>query len=137
MAWFITGYFTHSIDSISQARNKFRPQNTINETVLAEQSDYVWDLEWSHPLFLNIPIDISSQANSTIFIYKEYIKVYSITIDATPLNSPYKITLPLGLLGYCETNALTSPTKDVAYKVNNTLQLLDICQLIFLTKIYQ
>ena len=37
-------------------------------------------------------------------------------------NSPYKITLPLGLLGYCETNATTSPTKEVAYRVNNILQ---------------
>ena len=43
-------------------------------------------------------------------------------------NSPYKITLLLGLLGYCETNAKTSPTKEVAYRVNNLLQLLDICQ---------
>ena len=47
-------------------------------------------------------------------------------------NSPYKITLPLGLLGYCETNATISPTKEVAYKVNNVLQLLDICQSIIL-----
>ena len=29
-------------------------------------------------------------------------------------NSPFKITLPLGLLGYCETNATISPTKEVA-----------------------
>ena len=43
-------------------------------------------------------------------------------------NSPYKITLPLGLLGYCETNATTSPTKEVAYRVNKILQLLDRCQ---------
>ena len=43
-------------------------------------------------------------------------------------NSPYKITLPLGLLGYCETNSRTSRTKEVAYRVNNILQLLDICQ---------
>ena len=43
-------------------------------------------------------------------------------------NSPYKITLPLGLLGYCETYATPSPTKEVAYRVNNKLQLLDICQ---------
>ena len=43
-------------------------------------------------------------------------------------NSPYKITLPLGLLEYCETNATTSPTKKVAYRVNSILQLLDICQ---------
>ena len=43
-------------------------------------------------------------------------------------NSPYKITLPLGLLGYCETNAASFPTKEEAYRVNNILQLLDICQ---------
>ena len=43
-------------------------------------------------------------------------------------NSPYKITLSLGLLGYCETKATTSPTKEVAYRVINILQLLDICQ---------
>ena len=43
-------------------------------------------------------------------------------------NSPYKIILPPGLLGYCETNASTFPTKEVAYRVNIILQLLDICQ---------
>ena len=43
-------------------------------------------------------------------------------------NTPYRITLPLGLLGYCETNATTCPINEVAYRVNNTLQLLDICQ---------
>ena len=43
-------------------------------------------------------------------------------------NSPHKITLPLALLGYCETNAKTSPTKEVAYRVNNIIQLLDLCQ---------
>ena len=43
-------------------------------------------------------------------------------------SSPYQITLPLGLLGYCETNATTSPSNEVAYRVKNILQLLDICQ---------
>ena len=43
-------------------------------------------------------------------------------------NTPNKVILPLGLLGYCETNATTSPVKEVAYRVNNILQLLDICQ---------
>ena len=43
-------------------------------------------------------------------------------------NTPNKVTLPLGLLGYCETNATTSPVKEIAYRVNNILQLLDICQ---------
>ena len=43
-------------------------------------------------------------------------------------NTPYQITLPSGLLGYCETNATISPIIEVAYRVNNILQLLDICQ---------
>ena len=43
-------------------------------------------------------------------------------------NSPYQITLTLGLLGNCDTNATTSPTNEVAYRVNNILQLLDISQ---------
>ena len=43
-------------------------------------------------------------------------------------NTPNKVTSPLGLLGYCETNETTSPVKEIAYKVNNILQLLDICQ---------
>ena len=43
-------------------------------------------------------------------------------------NSPYKIILPLGLLGYFQTNATVSPTKKIAYRINNILQLLGICQ---------
>ena len=49
-------------------------------------------------------------------------------------NSPYKITLPLEILGYCETNATISPTKEIAYRVKNILQLLDIYQSIILDK---
>ena len=48
------------------------------------------------------------------------IHVYNIT--------PYQVTLPLGLLGYCETNATISPINEVAYRVNKIIQLLDICQ---------
>ena len=43
-------------------------------------------------------------------------------------NTPYQITLPIGLIGYCETNATISPINEVAYRVNNIHQLLDICQ---------
>ena len=43
-------------------------------------------------------------------------------------NTPYQVTLHLGLLGYCETNATISPIHEKAYRVNNILQLLDICQ---------
>ena len=92
MAWFIIDYFTHSIDFISQARKNFGLQISADDTVLAEQSDYVWDPEWSHPLFLNMTIDISSQASSTTSINKDYIKVSPLTTDATPLN--YNSILP-------------------------------------------
>ena len=77
---------------ISQARKNFRPQNTTDESILAEQSDYVWDPEGCHPLFLNISLDISSQAIGTISFYKEHIKIYPVTLDATPLN--YNSFLP-------------------------------------------
>ena len=86
LAWFIIDYFAHNIDLIAQARKNYRPQSTNEDTVIAEQSDYIWDPEWSHPLFLNIPIDISSQAISTISIHKDNVKVFPLTIDATPLN---------------------------------------------------
>ena len=43
-------------------------------------------------------------------------------------NIPNKVPLPLGLLGYCETNATSSPIKEIAFRVNNILQLLDIWQ---------
>ena len=62
LAWFIIDYFTQNLDLISQARKNFRPQNTNDATALSEQSDYVWDPEWSHPTFINIPQSISSQA---------------------------------------------------------------------------
>ena len=51
LAWFMIDHFTHNIDLIAQVRKSFRPQSTNNDTVIAEQSAYVWDPEWSHPLF--------------------------------------------------------------------------------------
>ena len=41
IAWFIIGLFVYNIDFIPLARKNFRPQNTDNETILAEQTDYV------------------------------------------------------------------------------------------------
>ena len=35
---------------------------------------------------MNIPTDSLSQAVRTIFINKDYVKVYPLTVDATPLN---------------------------------------------------
>ena len=92
LAWFIIDYFNHNIDLIAQAKKFFRPHSTNDDTVIAEQSDYVWDPDWSHTLFLNIPVDISSQAISTITIHKDYVKRIPLTTDATPLN--YNSFLP-------------------------------------------
>ena len=41
LAWFIINYFVQIIDLIALARKTFRPQNTDDETILAEQTDYV------------------------------------------------------------------------------------------------
>ena len=92
MAWFIIDCFTHNIDLISQARKNFRPQNSNDDTAITEQSDYVWDPEWSHYAFINIPQSISSQAISKISYTRYYVRVVPLTIDATPLN--YNTFLP-------------------------------------------
>ena len=92
LAWFIIDYFTHNIDLISQARKNFRPQNSNDDTAITEQSDYVWDPEWSHPAFINFPQSISSQAISTISYVRDYVRVIPLTIDATPLH--YNTFLP-------------------------------------------
>ena len=86
MAWFIIDYFKHNLDSISQARKNFRPQNSNDDTAITEQSDFVWAPEWYHPTFINIPQSISSQAISTISYHRDYVKVIPLTIDATPLH---------------------------------------------------
>ena len=92
LAWFTIDYFTDNLDLISQARKNFRPQSNTDDTVIHEQSDYVWDPDWSLPLFINFPNDISSQAIYTISIHPDFIKIIPLTIDATPLN--YNTFLP-------------------------------------------
>ena len=47
---------------------------------------YVWDSEWSHPSFISIPTDTSTQAITTISINKDYLRITALTIDATPIN---------------------------------------------------
>ena len=75
----------------SGAKQSYQCTITI-DIKISEQSDYVWDPEWSHYAFLNIPQAISSQAISTISYHKDYVKVVPLTIDATPLN--YNTFLP-------------------------------------------
>ena len=58
VAWFIIDYFVHNIDLIALSRKSFRPQNSedetvlavkqiIDETVLADETDYDWSLKKS------------------------------------------------------------------------------------------
>ena len=44
------------------------------------------------------------------------------------IKPPYKITFPLEFLGYCETKATFHPTQERAFRANNFLKLLDICE---------
>ena len=77
------------------------------------------------------------------FEFKPIHKFFKITISSTKYskntnsdiislhvynNKPYQVTLPLGLVGFCETKATISPINEVAYRVDNILQFLDICQ---------
>ena len=86
VAWFIGDYFVHTVNLISTARKSFRPQTPNAETILADQTDYVWDPVWSHNLIVSIPNDISSAAISTVSVHKDFSRVTALTIDAAPFN---------------------------------------------------
>ena len=86
LAWFLIDFSVHNICLIALARKSFGPQNIDDETILAEQTDYVWDTEWSRKSIFNIPTDITSQETFTISIHKDYVEIYPLPIDATPLN---------------------------------------------------
>ena len=65
--------FIHNRDFISTSRKCFRPQNSNDDTILADQTDYVWGPEWSHPSIIIITTDISSAAITNLYI--KYIKI--------------------------------------------------------------
>ena len=96
-----------------------------------------------YPIYTQERKTLKAQLFLSDFEFKPIQKIFKITISSIKYlkntnsdiislhvynNTPYQITLPLGLLGYCETNATTSPINEVAYRVNNILQLLEICQ---------
>ena len=70
----------------------FQPQNSDDETILADEAFHVWDPEWSHPSFIKTPTDISSQAITTVSINRDYDRITPITSDATPLSYNSKFT---------------------------------------------
>ena len=66
-------------------KTNFRPQTSDGETISADHTDYAWDPECSHLLFLNKLNDISSAAIDTVSVHKDCLGVTPLTIDATPL----------------------------------------------------
>ena len=79
-------YFFHNIYLISLARKNFQPQNSDDETILADETYYVWYPDCSHPLFKDIPTDISSEAITTVSISRDSVRITPLTIDATLTN---------------------------------------------------
>ena len=124
-------FFSKFYPIYNQERKRLKPLsgNTYNfskkqvhqyDKIQNKQQLFMSDFEFK-PIHKFFKITISSikylkNTNSDIILLHVYI------------NTPYRITLLLGLLGYCETNATTSPINEVAYRVNSILQLLDICQ---------
>ena len=86
LAWFIHDYFFHNFYLISLARKSFQPQNSDDETILADETYYVWYPDWSHPLFIDIPTDFSSEAITTVSISRDYVRITPLIIDATLIN---------------------------------------------------
>ena len=78
--------FFPDIDLIAQSRKIFRPQSSDDEIVLADETDHVWDPDWSHPSIISIPTDLSSTAITTVFVNKNYVRITPPTIAATPLD---------------------------------------------------
>ena len=79
---------TSRLTMVRQEIHKF--SNFLNATredlSRNEKTQHVWDPELSHESVINIPTDISNQAISTISISKDYVRIYPLTVDATPLN---------------------------------------------------
>ena len=72
--WFIKECIQHNLDLISQARKIFRPQND-DETVLSDETDFLWNPEWSQVLFFNVPSNNWKAAVATISILRDCLKV--------------------------------------------------------------
>ena len=66
----MTENFVYNIDLIAQSG-----KSSDDETVLADETDYVWNPVWSHPSFIDITTDISSTAITTISVDKDCAKI--------------------------------------------------------------
>ena len=86
LSWFIIHHFQHNLELFSTARKNIRRQFLDDETILAKETDYIWDPVWSHNLFSNIPHDISSAAIATVSAHKYYLRKTPLKTDTSPLN---------------------------------------------------
>ena len=84
---------------------------------MADEKDYVWDPEWSHPLFINIPTNKSGQEITTVSIKRNCVRINPLTIDATPSNYNSLFTVRTG------NNSLLSTFFNTQEKLNRTRKL--------------
>ena len=85
--------------------------------MLADERDCVRDPDWSHPLFIKIPTDITNQAITTIYINKDYVRITPLTFDATQLNYNVLFTDRTG------NNSLNSTFNNAQENLNGTRNL--------------
>ena len=120
--------------------SKFYPKNNQQRKHLKPRSGNVYNFSSSQVHQFNIDQNKQKLYMSDLE-FKPIHKLFRVTIssikyskdtnsDVTSLqvhsNSPYKNTLPLGLLGCCETNATFHPTEERAFSLNIVSKLLDI-----------
>ena len=104
----------------SQIEKQLAMMRSSHNSDQTEQKLYMSNLE-NKPIHKIFRVTISSfkyAKNTNTDIISQY--VYN--------NSPCKLTITLGLLGYCETNATFHLTQERSIRVNKTLKLTDICQ---------
>ena len=82
--------------------------------MLADQTDYVWDPEGSHPFFVNITTNFSKTAIDTVSLHINCSTVTPLFIDATPLNYNTMLSDKTGK------NSLNSTFKNTQETLNRT-----------------
>ena len=60
LAWIIIDSFQHNINLTEQSRKQFHTYYD-KDTILADETHYVWDQKWHHDVCFNIPNDIPAE----------------------------------------------------------------------------
>ena len=66
-----------------ESKKNFRPQTSDDETLLADQTDFLWDPERSRMLFFSSPSDISCASIANVSVHKDDLRVTLLTTDTS------------------------------------------------------